>query len=132
MTVAYDLITGGDIATFLATVQDFATRMRAAGTHMRALALSSAASPLADEFPFAPTDSESTMAASSALAESFSAPTEAVSALATVGAGMNDSFSEPTDESAGEVYQLILDHTGAAITDDQGAPILAVIGPLFT
>ena len=131
VTVAYDLIAGGDIDTFLTTVQAIVGRLRAAGTHMRALALSSAGTPMSDEFLFAPADSTSMLSASSAFTEVFEAPTEALSTLAAVQAGMADAFTAPIDSAEGEVRRRIVDHNGAPITDENDAPILAVIGPLF-
>lgn len=95
--VAYDLILGGEIDTFLATVQGIVERIRAAGTHMRALNLSDIGSPMSDSFT-APTEAYSSWtAALTAMADSLTEPTESTSAWAAVNTPLSDTLDAPTE-----------------------------------
>lgn len=85
----YDLLNGGDYTSFQATVRDLIDRLRAAGTHLRAMALVGSA--LSDEFS-SPTDEGAAQAltATLAIADTRSAPSEATTIAVSLGT-MTDS-----------------------------------------
>jgi hypothetical protein len=94
---AYDLINGGDLTSFQATVRAIIERLRSAGTHLRALALQGSA--LSDSFT-APTDSSSTLAVSMPMTDALTAPTESMAAVAAVLGALLDSLTAPDDTAA--------------------------------
>lgn len=130
VSVAYDLLNGGDISTFLTTVRGIVDRLRASGTHLRALALSSAGTPIADSAT-APTEVVGALTLSSVFAEAFSSPIEAFGGAAGVLGEMADALFSPTDAAAGTVQRQLTAANGAPITDDVGEPILISASALF-
>jgi len=93
---AYDLLNGGDLTQFAQTVIGIIERYRAAGTHLRQLALLLNGSGLTDTLT-APTDGFSTIAVSSLFTDTLTTPTDnAFGMTATIG-GFSDSLTAPTD-----------------------------------
>jgi hypothetical protein len=91
---AYDLINGGDITSFQTAVRGLIERLRDAGTHLRALALTQ--SVLSDTLT-APTDS-SILALGVSLADTLTAPTD-ISVLALAIAPLFDALTAPNDNT---------------------------------
>ncbi|HKT53694.1 MAG TPA: hypothetical protein VJP88_04540 [Caulobacteraceae bacterium] len=130
VTVTYDIVHGGDITSFLTTVTSIVNNLRAAGTHMRSLALSSAGTPISDTFT-PPTDAVSVLAVAAAFSDAFTAPTDTLSTVAVSLAGLSDTLTPPTDTVGGSIYRQMTDSLGNPITDSLGNPILLNMGSLF-
>jgi hypothetical protein len=77
----YDLENGGSLTEFAQLIRDLIDRLRAAGTHLRALSLS--ASSMSDAFTHAPSDA-SAMSVGAAMTDPLTAPTEST----TIGVAM--------------------------------------------
>jgi len=131
VSVAYDLIVGGDIREFLTTVEMIVERLRAAGTHLRSLALVSAATPMSDSFA-PPADSSSGYAGSMSLSETSGGSTESFSTLLSLIAPSTETFTAPSDDLGGSIYRMLVTSDGAIITDSLGDPILVGTGDLLT
>jgi hypothetical protein len=93
---AYDLLNGSDETAFAQTVIGIINRYRAAGTHLRQLALTLAGSGLTDSLT-PPTDGFSTIAISMPLADTLTSPTDNSFGMAGAIAGFADTLSAPTD-----------------------------------
>lgn len=93
----YDLINGGSITAFAQIVRDLVGRLRDAGTHLRALALTGPV--LTDTAAAAPTDGavSQVLVVSPALTETFTVPTEGTFATAGAMAVMTDTATGGTD-----------------------------------
>jgi hypothetical protein len=131
VSVAYDLINSGDISTFLTTVHTIVDRLRAAGTHLRGLALRADGTPLTDTLT-APTDTMSVPMTTGAFTDSLSAPGETFGGAAGLLAALADTFTAPTDAATGVITQTLTTADGATITDDSGVPILISTASIFT
>lgn len=129
VTVAYDLVDGGDLTTFLTTVRGIVEGLRAAGTHLRALALSDAA-PLLDSLT-APTDDMGSYEAAAGLSDTLTSPTETTTAWAGVGLPFSEAFTAPTDSASGAILATLTTEGGAPLLDELGNPIQAQVAPLF-
>lgn len=129
VVVAYDLIAGGDVTTFLATVQAIVEKLRASGTHLRAIALSSAA-PMTDAFG-PPSDLATIWDSAMAISDAFTAPAEAVTPWSSVATDLSDAFTAPTETTVGAVNGSIDDGAGGVVVDENGDPILLPLEPLF-
>lgn len=110
----YDLVNAGSIAAFQAAVTGIVNRVRAAGTHLRSLALKG--SSIIDVFT-APTDS-SDFTAVLTVSEAFTAPTEAMEQAVFV--GLADTLTAPTEDAGTEIASTFTqahgggrDHNGA-------------------
>jgi hypothetical protein len=90
---SYDLINGGDLSTFQATVVGLINTLRAAGTHMRSISLQG--SVLADTLT-PPTDSFGNMSVVLAPADTLTPPTDSVLAGAAL-APFADTLVQPSD-----------------------------------
>lgn len=129
VSVVYDLLNGGDISDFLAAVQSIVARVRAAGTHLRALALGGG-TPLSDDFT-PPTDTVSTLHAGAAFTETATAPTETFAPMFGALAGFSDTLTAPSDVAVGQITQILRAADGTPLTDSTGTPLLAGVGDLF-
>lgn len=96
VTYAYDLLAGGDITAFQATVVTLINQIRDAGTHLRAIALSG--SILTDALT-PPTDGSSTqvLVVNAALSDTLTAPTDANSVMNLGISTLADTLTPPTD-----------------------------------
>jgi hypothetical protein len=130
VTVAYDLLLGGDPTTFAATVQAIVQKLRAGGTFLRALALGAAGAPITDSLA-PPTDDVSILGVTATLTDALSAPAEVVSGLAIRNNDLSDVFTAPSDAAAGSILTNITTQGGAPITDQAGNPLQARGAPLF-
>lgn len=130
VTVAYDILSGGDITTFLTTVTQIVETLRASGTHMRSLALSSAGTPISEAFT-PPTESLSLLSLSAALADTLTAPTETMATIPVQLAGFSETLTAPSETATGGVLKTLTDSLGNPITDSSGNPIQANVGALF-
>ena len=105
----YDLINGGDVSVFAATVQGLINRLRDAGTQIRTLTLTGGV--IGDSLTARPTDGDDTqaMAAVATLSDSFTAPDEST----TIGAAIDpfyDSLTEPGESASMSVtYSIFYD-----------------------
>ncbi len=106
VVAGYDIIGGGDISEFLATVQSVIGRLRDAGTHMRSLLLGPSA--LSDSF-VAPSDSFGNLAVGLPLSDSLTGPADSGYNLAATLAALSDSFTPPADTSDGLI--TVYDYT---------------------
>lgn len=97
---AYDLLNGGDLTDFQNSVRALIGRLRAAGTHLRALALQTSA--VNDDFVNAPVDSMAAVVVNSIMADTRSAPTETMSTIAAK-ATLSDALTSPTEDAGLEV-----------------------------
>lgn len=129
VTTAYDLILGGDISGFHDAVVAIVEKLRASGTHLRALALGSAA-PLTDAFT-APHDSTSGWIGAMGYSEALTAPTEAATGYTGRLTDIVEAASAPAESQTGNVFVVVRTAGGQVLTTSAGDPILAAIGPLF-
>jgi hypothetical protein len=97
VTYAYDLITGGDLSSFQSTVISLVNTLRAAGTHMRSIALTG--SVLTDKLT-PPTDSFSIISVGATFNDTLTAPTETVSPMGVQMAAFSDTLTTPTDSAS--------------------------------
>jgi hypothetical protein len=97
---AYDLLNGSDETAFAQTVIGIVNRYRAAGTHMRQLALLLAGSGLLDALT-PPSDGGSlTFAVSAPLSDSLTAPSDALPVIPIAMTGFSDALNAPLDGAA--------------------------------
>jgi hypothetical protein len=95
VTYAYDLITGGDLSSFQSTVISLVNTLRAAGTHMRSIALTG--SVLTDTLT-PPTDGGNlALSVGMTLSDSLTPPTEAMSTMALQMGAFSDTLTPPSD-----------------------------------
>lgn len=94
VTYAYDLVNGGDLSQFQKIVVSLVNTLRAAGTHLRSIALSGSA--LADTLT-PPTDSFGGLAVGMDINDSLISPTESMSPVAVKLADFADALTPPTD-----------------------------------
>lgn len=99
----FDLEQGNDITSFQAELRKLIGRLRAAGTHLRALALQS--SSLADAV-LRPADSTS-LSAQAEIGDAVSAPGDAMTVSASA-AGMSDSVQAPSEASVIQIPRQLL------------------------
>lgn len=130
VSVAYDLILGGDITTFSDTVRAIVEKLRAAGTFLRALALSATGSPMTDALT-PPGDSFGALVFSGSFADTLTSPTDALSGLAMISTGLSDALTAPSDAATGTILAVLTTEGGDPITDESGAPIQAQVGLVF-
>lgn len=90
----YDLIHGGDVSSFLRTIEALINRLRDAGTHLRSLSLVGSA---LEDGAAAPVEGAMTLAAHADWLESPSAPSEIVTAAVHM-AALGDLCFPPVDE----------------------------------
>ena len=96
----YDLLGGQDPSTFASTVAGIIDRLRAAGTHLRALSLQ--AGTISDDFT-PPTDGDLPITVTPILSDSLTAPADVEPTLiATIGA-MSDPLDAPADTFSGSI-----------------------------
>lgn len=93
---AYDLLNGGDQTAFAQTVIGIINRYRAAGTHLRQLALLLDGSGLSDSLT-PPTDGVSTIAVSAPFADTLTPPTDGTFGMAATIAAFADTLTAPGD-----------------------------------
>lgn len=98
--LGYDLLGDADPTNFSATVASIVNRLRAAGNHLRALSLQS--SSISDSFT-APTDGPMPLAATLAMDDNLSAPTEIEPVLQALIVMPTDAFTAPTESSSGTI-----------------------------
>ncbi|RKP44687.1 hypothetical protein [Pararobbsia silviterrae] len=127
VSYAYDLINGGDLTSFQTTVVSLINTLRAAGTHMRSIALTG--SVLSDTLT-PPTDSFHTLGVGVPFADTLTSPTESMSVMPTRLAQLSDTLTTPTDAASMTVsynydysglrsYNGVIEHLGGfAITED--------------
>ena len=109
VSIGYDLINGGSIATFQATMTSLIDRLRAAGTHLRALALTG--SQLSDAVS-APDDGGAiAFAGVVGLADAVSAPTDTSLRFGGVVA-ISDAVAAPSDATDSITLSLTTTHNG--------------------
>ena len=97
----YDLLNGGDISEFAQTVSGLISRLRDAGTHLRALTLTGGE--IEDALTNAPTDGGDLVFAMSAdLADALTAPTEDTVISAAVSA-MSDAAPDPIEYASANI-----------------------------
>lgn len=94
VTYGYDLINGGDLTSFQNTVVALINILRAAGTHLRAIALTG--SVLSDSLT-PPTDAFSQLLVAPHFADTLTAPKDAVSVMPLAMAPFADTLTRPTD-----------------------------------
>lgn len=92
---AYDLINGSDLTAFQDSLRALVARLRAAGTHLRALALQS--SDIGDTFK-APTDNIKTFAVTITQTDTFTAPTEGSLGFASIMDDFAEAFAAPAED----------------------------------
>lgn len=97
----YDLINGGSITEFAATIRSLLSRLRDAGTHLRALTLTGSA--LTDTFTSPPVDDGSTQSLSvvAGLADTALAGDDSAFATSAIISTMTDSLTAPADTGIG-------------------------------
>ena len=94
--IGYNLLTGGSPAQFQQEVREIIGRLRAAGTHLRALEL--AGSVILDAFPFAPGDNAvEPVTVGAAFSDTATQGDDNALSSSLVLAGMSDSFAAPAD-----------------------------------
>lgn len=95
----YDLLNGGDFTEFQQTVRELIDRLRAAGTHLRALALQGSA--IGDTFT-APTDASGAklLNVNMAMGDDFAGAVDGEITIAMALEDMNDSLDPATDDAA--------------------------------
>lgn len=97
---AYDLLNGSDETAFAQTVIGIVNRYRAAGTHMRQLALLLAGSGLSDMLT-SPTDGDAlTFDVSAPLADTLTAPSDALPVIPVTMSGFSDALTAPLGGAA--------------------------------
>jgi hypothetical protein len=133
----YDLINGGDIATFKATVEAVIGRLRDAGTHLRALSLGG--SQLQDTLT-APTDSYTPSALTMPFTDALTAPDDALAVIPITVAGFSDTLTAGDDsvDSLEVTYEMChggLRHYNGAVAHlggYVGDGYLSGIGDVYT
>lgn len=129
--IGYDLIDGGSFVAFLADVREILTKIRAAGTHIRALSLDGSASLVLDVFGGA-IDGGLAEAAGSLISETLTAPSDGAGVPLSGGVTLSgDSLAAPADDAAGLVDVILLTESGVEIFAEDGSKIFYPIGPMF-
>lgn len=100
---AYDLLNGSDQTAFAQTVIGIINRYRAAGTHMRQLALLLDGSGMEDMLT-PPADAVSTIAVAAAMTDTLTAPTEAAFGIAATLAAFADTLNTPVDDASTTIH----------------------------
>lgn len=120
VTYGYDLINGGDITSFQTTVVALINLLRAAGTHLRAIALTG--SVLSDVLT-PPTDTFGQLIVAPHFTDTLKAPTDSMSVLPIAMAGFSDTLAKPTESASMAVvynyqysglryYNNVIEHLG--------------------
>lgn len=100
----YDILNGGDIASFAQNIRALVDRLRDAGTHLRALSLQG--SGIGDDYTSPPTDDpDLAFSMAGVLADSFALPTDDLLAIMASMAPLADTLLTPTDSAALTVVQ---------------------------
>lgn len=97
VTYGYDLLNGGDLTQFQTTVVSLVNTLRAAGSHLRAIALTG--SVLTDSLN-PPTDSFSLLQATAAFSDALTPPSDAVSVIPVKMSAFSDTLTSPTDTAS--------------------------------
>lgn len=98
--LGYDLLGDADPSDFSATVASIVDRLRAAGTHLRALSLQSGS--ITDSVT-PPTDGAMPISVAFAIADELTAPVEVETAMQVLIATTTDSVAAPTEQAGGEI-----------------------------
>lgn len=93
----YDLINGGSITEFAATITSLISRLRDAGTQLRALTLTGSA--LSDSYSSPPVDDGNTQSLSvvAGLSDSLTAPDDSTFSTSAIISTMTDTLTAPAD-----------------------------------
>lgn len=94
VSYGYDLLNGGDISAFTQIIKDLVSRLRDAGTHLRALVLTGSA--LADTL-VPPVDGALTLSVGVPIVDTLTVPTESTSTMPVVVAPFADTLLSPID-----------------------------------
>lgn len=129
--IGYDLIDGGTPVAFLADVREILTKIRAAGTHIRALSLDGSASLVLDAFGGA-MDGGLIEAAGYLISEILTAPSDGAGTPLSGGVSLpGDALAAPADDAAGLVDVILRTETGAEIFAEDSSRIFYPIGSLL-
>ncbi len=129
--IGYDLIDGGSFAAFLESVRDILTKIRAAGTHIRALSLDGSASLVLDVFGGS-MDGGLTETAGSLISDTLTDPSESVGApLAGAVTMSTEALTGPAEDAAGLVDAILRTEGGVEIFAEDGSRIFYPLGSLL-
>lgn len=111
VTIGYDLLTGGSPAQFQQEAREIIGRLRAAGTHLRALEL--AGSVILDAFPYAPGDNAvEPVSVGAAFSDTATQGDDNALSSSLVLAGMSDGFAAPADAETALTVTYNYQHNG--------------------
>jgi hypothetical protein len=120
VTYAYDLINGADLTSFQNSVVTLIGMLRAAGTHLRAIALSGS---VLNDTLTPPTDSFGQITVAPHFTDTLTAPTDAISQMPVAIAPFSDTLTAPTESASMAVtynyqysglryYNSVIEHLG--------------------